>query len=278
MRRRVLIGMAAAVVAIPALVIVQSRDDNASPEEVATGFVAAYGDLDADQASGYLAEDADLSELVSSVGARTEGTREDFRLLVSLLRAQGYRQTLDSCVQVSSTASGTTVGCGFAFHGLRSNAIGRGPFTGSNFDLTVRDGRIASAALQWNLAEFSPQMWEPFAGWVSKAHPSDAAVMYQDETYTGARLSEASIRLWDRRTPGVRPAQGRIDQVNRVKVAGGARPPGRSPRRTSNVGAAASRASISRAGPRPSRCHRVDSPTTSSPASRLASSIPSAPG
>jgi hypothetical protein len=201
MGRRVVIGLAAAaVVAIAAVVIVQSRDDDASPEEVATGFVAAYGDLDADRAIGYLAEDADVSELVSSVGARTEGTREDFRLLVSLLRAQGYRQTLDSCVEVSSAASGTTVGCGFAFHVLRSDAIGRGPFTGSNFDLTVRDGKIASAALQWNVAEFSPHVWEPFADWVSKAHPGDAAVMYQDETHTGARLSEASIRLWDHRT------------------------------------------------------------------------------
>jgi hypothetical protein len=201
MHRRVVIGMAAAaVVAIAAVAIVQSRDDNASPEEVATEFVAAFGDLNANRAIGYLAEDVDISALVSSVGARTEGTREDFRLLVSLLRAQGYRQTLDSCVEVSSSVSGTTVGCAFAFHVLRSDAIGRGPFTGSNFDLTVRDGKIASAAMQWNLAEFSPQMWEPFAGWVSKAHPSDAAVMYQDETYTGARLSEASIRLWDRRT------------------------------------------------------------------------------
>ena len=77
---------------------------------------------------------------------------------------------------------------------------------------------------------------------------------------------------------GAETAQGRIDQVKRVSAAGGARPPGRRPRRTSSVGGAASRASLRRAGPRPSRCHRVDSPTTSRPASRLASSMPSSPG
>ncbi len=40
----------------------------------------------------------------------------------------------------------------------------------------------------------------------------------------------------------------------------------------------ASLASLRRAWPRPSRCHLVDSPTTSRPASRLASSMPSSPG
>ena len=74
------------------------------------------------------------------------------------------------------------------------------------------------------------------------------------------------------------PTQGRIDQVKRVSAAGGARPPGRRPRRTSSVGGVASLASLRRAGPRPSRCHLVDSPTTSRPASRLASSMPSSPG
>ena len=73
-------------------------------------------------------------------------------------------------------------------------------------------------------------------------------------------------------------AQARIDQVKRVRLAGGARPPGRRPRRTSSVGGVASRASRRRAAPSPSRCHLVDSPTTSVPASRLASSMPSSPG
>jgi hypothetical protein len=32
--------------------------------------------------------------------------------------------------------------------------------------------------------------------------PEDAAVMYEDETYSGARLTEESIRLWERHTGG----------------------------------------------------------------------------
>ena len=40
-------------------------------------------------------------------------------------------------------------------------------------------------------------MWEPFAGWVTRAHPQDAAVMYTD---SGARVSDGSIRRWEKRT------------------------------------------------------------------------------
>jgi hypothetical protein len=43
-------------------------------------------------------------------------------------------------------------------------------------------------------------MWEPFSDFVSTNHPEDAAVMYVDDTYSEVRLTEASIRLWDRHT------------------------------------------------------------------------------
>ena len=107
---------------------------------------------------------------------------------------------LDSCEAAGSDASGTGVLCRFDFHLLGSDAIGLGPFGGSYFDLTVRDGQIARASMHWGTADFSPQMWEPFASWVTTTHPKDAAVMYQDETHSGARLTEESIRLWERRS------------------------------------------------------------------------------
>jgi hypothetical protein len=43
-------------------------------------------------------------------------------------------------------------------------------------------------------------VWEPFANWVSTVHPKDAAVMYQDDSHSGVRLTEKSIRLWELRT------------------------------------------------------------------------------
>jgi hypothetical protein len=199
---------AVAVVLIVALLIIQSREEapatdqapvaaeapentvNARAVEVATGFVEAYGAFDVERAMTYLAEDATISVL---------GEQDDPRLLISWLEATGYEQIVDPCEQVGNSAS-SSVHCTFAFHGLRSGEIGRGPFGGSSFDLVVRDGKVVEASQTWEIEKFSPQVWEPFANWVSTAHPKDAAVMYTDGSHTNVRLTEESIPLWERYT------------------------------------------------------------------------------
>lgn len=204
LNRRLLVGAAvAALLVIGAFAVYQSRDDEASgppPMEVATSFLEAYGAFDAERAITYLADDADISELIGSVGARgVEGTLEEFRLLVSLLEATGYKQTLIACEELGGSASGTGVRCTSDYHNFRSDEIGRGPFSAVSFDLTVRDGEIVRARQDFGVEEFSTQMWDPFASWVSKAHPKDATVMYEDGG-GGMCLTEESIRLWERHT------------------------------------------------------------------------------
>ena len=205
--RGLLIGAAAvALLVIGAFVVYQSRDDGASghpPVEVATSFLEAYGAFDAEQAITYLADDSDITKLIGSVGAQgVEGTLEEFRLLVSLLEATGYKQTLISCEELASSAAGTGVRCTSDYHNFRSEEIGRGPFSSVSFDLTVRDGEIVRAQQDFGVEEFSTQMWEPFARWVSKAYPADAAVMYEDGGTSGVRLTKESIGLWERHTRG----------------------------------------------------------------------------
>lgn len=169
-------------------------------EEIATSFVEAYGAFDAEVATAYLADDADILGLIGSVGAHrgVAGTPEELRLLLSLLRAEGYRQTLDSCEAQGESASGTLVHCTFDFHLFGSDRLGLGPYGGSSFDLTVLDGQIVRAAASFEVEEFSSEMWEPFEAWVSEAYPVDAMAMYDDETHTGVRLTEESVRLWRR--------------------------------------------------------------------------------
>jgi hypothetical protein len=170
-------------------------------EEVATGFIEAYGAFDVEQAITYLADDADISGMIASVGAQgVEGTLKEFRLLISLLEAQGYKQMLNSCEELGSSAADSTLRCTFDFHSIRSDEIGKGSFSDSSFLLTVREGEIVRASKHFAIEEFSPQMWEPFASWVSTAYPEDAAVMYEDESYSGARLTEESTRLWEQRS------------------------------------------------------------------------------
>jgi hypothetical protein len=202
--RRLLAGAAAvALLAIGAFVVYQSRDDGGTepPVDVASSFLEAYGAFDAEQAIAYLADDAEISKLIGSVGAQgVEGTPEEFRLLVSLAEATGYKQTRISCEELGSSAFGTRVLCTSDYHNFRSDEIGRGPFSPVSFDLTVRDGKIVRAQQDFGVEEFSTQMWEPFASWVSKAYPKDAAVMYEDGGTSGVRLTRESIRLWERHT------------------------------------------------------------------------------
>ena len=181
-----------AVVLIAAFLIIQSRDEAPAnqAESVAKGFLEAYGASDVEQARAYLADDATIASMTE---------QDDLRLLLSYFEATGYRQTLNDCEGVGNSDSGR-IRCTFDFHGLRSGEIGRGPFGGSSFDLFVHDGKVARASQHWEIEKFSPQMWEPFAGWVSTAHPKDAAVMYTDESHSNVRLTEESVRLWDART------------------------------------------------------------------------------
>jgi hypothetical protein len=184
---------AVALVLIAALVGCGSSDKAATAEEVSTSFLEAYGDFDVEQARTYLAPGARIASMTG---------QDDLRLLISYLEATGYEQILDSCEGVSDrpdSASGN-IRCMFDFHGLRSGEVGRGPFGGSSFDLIVHDGKIVEARQDWEIEKFSPQMWEPFAGWVTTAHPKDAAVMYTDETHSNVRLTEESVRLWERDT------------------------------------------------------------------------------
>jgi len=194
-RKRIgaLAAAAVAIVLIAAFLIIQSRDEasaNDQAEGVATSFLEAFGAFDVEQAKTYLADDATIASMTE---------QDDLRLLVAYLEGTGYKQILNDCEGAGNSDSGS-IHCTFDFHGLRSGEIGRGPFGGSSFDLFVHDGKIVRVTQHWGTEKFSPQMWEPFAGWVSTAHPKDAAVMYTDESHSNVRLTEESVRLWDART------------------------------------------------------------------------------
>lgn len=169
-----------------------------APEAVAAGFVEAFGAFDGDRAATYLDEDADISDLVGSLGGGALGTPDELSLMIGYLEGAGYEQILHGCRKGTSVAGAIIVTCQFDFHMIRSSQIGNGPYAGSYFDLTFVDGRIVRASMQWETAEFSPEMWEPFAEWVSEEHPKDVAIMYGDRTMTGVRLSPESVDLWER--------------------------------------------------------------------------------
>ena len=174
---------------------------DAKAQEIATGFVEAFGAFDADRAISYLADDADILPLMTEIGIEdAEGTLDEFRLLISLQQAEGSKLTLDSCEEVESSASGTEVRCTFSVHSLGSDEIGLGPYYDNYFDLTVRDGEIVRASQTRDYSEIYSEMWRPFATWVATNYPDDVEVMYQPGGH-GERLTSESIRLWERHIP-----------------------------------------------------------------------------
>jgi len=172
---------------------------DAAAEEVVLGFLDAYTAFDAQKAMTFVAEDADLSSLIDvSPQQQFPTNAEALSLRLSLLQAVGNETTVTSC-EAAPFGSDTSVICDYVFHVLGSDQIGRGPFSGSSFVFTVRDGAIVRAGAIRKLDKFDRQMWEPFAEWVSSTYPKDAAVQNVDGTLE-ARFSLESIRLWERHT------------------------------------------------------------------------------
>jgi hypothetical protein len=160
--------------------------------DVATQFLHQLSSFNQDGAVSYLAEDADLS------GMGLEGPGE-LRSTLSWWQAAGFKLMPTSCDETGKTsADGTWVSCDFDFQSLRSDEIGKGPYSGSYFDLAVRDGEIVLVSMYFETEEFSPQMWEPFAAWVITNYPEDVAVMYKPSNFqilSDYRLTAESIRL-----------------------------------------------------------------------------------
>jgi hypothetical protein len=205
-------AIAAAIVVVAVVMIIGTREsqDTTTPADqatvnppgktavdVATDFFNAYGFFhNDDQAVSMLADDADLS------GLGLYGTRE-FRLLMRFTEATGNKQILDSCEEAFNYSRGTVVRCTWDFHALRSDEIGRGPYSGSYDEITVRDGEVVDVNGYIDTSKFSPQMWDPFAAWITTNYPDDIAVMYKAVNLNPLgdyRLTPESIRLWEQHT------------------------------------------------------------------------------
>jgi hypothetical protein len=195
-RRGFLVGIAAiAAIVVGVLVFLRPSDGSPvaadQPVEVAVAFVEAYGAFDMDRAASYLADDADLSRLEAGV--------EGWHLGIRWLEATGFKVLLDSCEEEVGS-SPRTVSCLFAFHAIRSDEIGLGPFGDSTFDFRILDGEIVAASMIWNIEEFGPQVWEPFAVWVAETHPEDVTIMYTGSSQSMQRFTDEAIALWDQRS------------------------------------------------------------------------------
>ena len=125
---------------------------NAADVEVARSFLDAFGSFDAERAMTYVAHDADPKGME---GFPEQGSKS-LSMLTSFLEAFGWKQTITSCEALEAALpTDTTVVCAFDYQGLRSDELDRGPFSGSEFVITVRGSEIVKASWYWNIQKFS---------------------------------------------------------------------------------------------------------------------------
>lgn len=228
--------MVVAAVAVPTLVVgglvAASRDNDTEPavdngavpvsrsggsvdevlltdDELARRFLESYGALHPGVALPYVADDAYIAEMIGIAG-----NRPTLASFTAWLRAVGYRQTLTDCEEHLESPVRSQIRCSFEFGLLHSDHMGLGPFTGSFFEVVIEDQEIVSASVQWDLRNFLPEVWEPFAVWVATEYPGDAAIMYTDDTLSDAEYTEDSIRLWKKQTREYASLQTEVDPVS----------------------------------------------------------------
>lgn len=187
---------AAAAIAVTAAVTVLGRPEATEPaqqltpaEQVATAALDAWASFDRPRVASYLADDAEIDA----------SWRRDNRWD----EAVGYRTLNESCVEQTSTTSGTRVVCTYDYHALGSDELGLGPYSDSTALFTIDDGKILTAERRYAFARdgFRVQMWEPFAAWIVETHPKDAALMYAHWPYQDSpALTDRSLELWAERT------------------------------------------------------------------------------
>jgi hypothetical protein len=166
-----------------------------SPEQVATDYLDAAAAYDLDRAESHFAGDADLHEWGGVDGWRS---RQVWNQAVHFDMDPGAcsaRPTIDG--------AGSVVECPYVFSGMGSNELGFGPYDGSSYVFTVRDGAIVTLSDQFEFEgnNYSGEVWEPFAEWIHDNYPQDFRVMYADHGSDMVTTDE-SIALWHQHLDG----------------------------------------------------------------------------
>jgi hypothetical protein len=155
---------------------VQPASDPQAAVSVARGYLDAVNAYDAQRAASLLADTPAVRQEV--------GTPADLTRAMAVEEAGRFQRIVDGCEATRSADAVTDVTCAFAWQGLGSDLLGRGPYGGATLDVTVEDGKITELVENSHMLDngFSPEMWEDFASWVTAHHPDDVLVIYTDAT------------------------------------------------------------------------------------------------
>ncbi len=157
-----------------------------SDAESAQGFVEAYADGDVLRAASYLAS----GQYEPYPGWETEIERN---------LAWGVTFLFEPCEVTADGSFGSAVLCPFDLHVMRSDAVGKGPFTGNTFTVIVKDGAVMEADNQmaWETNGQGEYIDTVYA-WVKRNYPQQWDFLSLDEPDVPHAQWQRWLRLWDR--------------------------------------------------------------------------------
>ena len=187
--RRLVPVLGVTVIAVVALAVLMTRDGGvASPESLASAYMEARENLDAETAQALFAPDATVSD---------EGyDLSEMPALFDWYRALNWNWTRGECAEPSNPPGegGTIVQCSTEFESDWTRALGHAPIT-ADVQILVSEGAITTLTSALDI-EFEG-VWGAFFTWIDANHPDDIDQMYDS---VGPLLDDDSIALWEQYT------------------------------------------------------------------------------
>lgn len=170
---------------------------NVETVQLASTFLEAVYSHDADRAASFLSPYVQISR----PGAAGMVPESEWRDEIAWYAAIGATMVDHTCQAGETSTTTSEVSCTYSMHALGSDQLRRRPYGDNTLDVTIRDGLIVALEDEWHYLEngFSAEMWEPFAAWIVREHPSDVRVMYTSSYQNLPRLTPTSLRRWEQR-------------------------------------------------------------------------------
>lgn len=184
---------AAVVILVGAAVLLLARNSEPDVANTPQGIAELFIEGDADTAVELLTTDAVVDH--GSVASAEEYVAfRDWQVVI------GSFETVTGC---SETPIGSTVevSCTYIHGNAWSEALGVGPFDGSEWVFVIADGQIEEMRQTFDISEFAPQAYQVFTRWLGEKYPGDRSIMIRRIGNREAPiLTPQSIALWEQYT------------------------------------------------------------------------------
>ena len=130
---------------------------------LAQRFVDARDAWDGEAVRALVADDAVIDDFAVS-------NADDYLPGAEIERATGWRYMQPQCTAIVPGPP-IQVSCTYTMQNAWSQALGVGPFTGSNFKFVIANGQIQQVTHIFDFSEFDPQVFAVFFAWLTATPP-----------------------------------------------------------------------------------------------------------